>query len=159
MSKPTPNNDTKKTASAHSLRRSVAVLFVAVCLLLAVVAFVHSQKSDMLKAGGQSYTLTVASTNASREKGLGGRASLAQNAGMLFVFPAAGRQCFWMKDMRFSLDMIWTDQNKRVVHIVPDLLPATYPNAYCADGAQYVIELNAGQAAQADIRVGQTLDF
>jgi len=101
----------------------------------------------------------VADTNASREKGLGDRAGLAQNAGMLFVFPAAGRQCFWMKDMHFSLDMIWTDQSKRVVRVVPELSPSTYPNAYCADNAQYVIELNAGQAARAGVRVGEVLNF
>lgn len=159
MSKLTPSNATAKTASARSVRRSAVVLLIALCSLAAVVLFVRSQKSDTLVVRGQSYTLTVADTDASRTKGLSGRTSLPQNAGMLFAFPSAGRQCFWMKDMHFSLDMIWVDQNKRVVQTVTDLSPATYPEVYCANNTQYVIELNAGQAARADIQVGRTLDF
>ncbi len=154
MSKPTPSSATKKTASAHS----VGVLIVAFVALFAAVLLVHDGRPT-LRMNGTSYTLSVADTIAARQKGLGGRASMAPNAGMLFVFPAPGRQCFWMKDMRFSLDIIWTDSDKRVVRVVQNLPSASYPNVYCANGAQYVLELNAGQAGRAQVTDGMVLHF
>lgn len=158
MSKPTPSSVTKKTASARSTWLSAGVLVAAFIVFIGVVFTMHTQATQ-LRVNGQTYTLSVADTDAERTKGLGDRASMASNVGMLFVFSAPGRQCFWMKDMHFSLDMIWADSNKRVVQVAKDLSPATYPNVYCANNAQYVIELNAGQAAKAHIADGTVLNF
>ena len=44
-----------------------------------------------------------------RSQGLSGRPNLAAGTGMLFVFEQAGSYAFWMKDMRFPLDMVWID--------------------------------------------------
>jgi uncharacterized membrane protein (UPF0127 family) len=102
----------------------------------------------------------MVTTAAAQEKGLSGRASLAPDSGMLFVFQNEAQRCFWMKDMQFPLDIIWVNKDKRVVYIQPELSPSTYPDSFCPKPpAQYVIELNAGQATQASIRIGETLTF
>jgi len=104
------------------------------------------------------YKLTAAQTAAEQQQGLSGTKSLNHDAGMLFIFATDREQCFWMKDMNYSLDMIWASSDKKVTHIEKNLSPKTYPNEYCANG-QYVIELNAGQADASYMKQGQTLRF
>ncbi|MGH7195785.1 MAG: DUF192 domain-containing protein [Candidatus Saccharimonadales bacterium] len=125
-----------------------------------VIIAIFASRNPSLKVNDHSYKLIVASSSAQKTKGLGYRRSLPQNQGMLFVFNASARYCFWMKAMRFRLDIIWLNASKRVVYLKPNLSPATYPKNYCPlQPARYVIELNAGQAAKSDVRLGQTLKF
>ena len=113
-----------------------------------------------LHAGSQMYTLRVANTPPAQQKGLGGLYSLPKNQGMLFTFSGPDVRCFWMKDMRFPLDVIWLDAGKQVVHVERNVAPATFPDEFCPNTpAQYVIELNAGEAARANIQPGETLTF
>src|SRR3989338_4003843 len=49
--------------------------------------------------------------------GLSGRKPLNDNQGMLFIFPQTGFYEFWMKDMEFSLDLIWIDENNNIIEI------------------------------------------
>ena len=93
-------------------------------------------------------------------KGLSGRASLPENQGLMFVFVAPGVQCFWMKDMRFPIDIIWMNANKQIVHMEKNVSPSTYPNAFCPNvDAQYVLEVNAGVATKLNIQTNQKLLF
>lgn len=136
----------------------VIILFAALFLL----AYVDQQRSrfNTLEIGGQSFTLEVANTQASRELGLGERASLPYNRGMLFVFARSASECFWMKDMHFPLDMVWANASKQIIYIKSNVSPNTYPASFCpSKPALYVIELNAGVAANTGMRVGETLDF
>lgn len=119
-----------------------------------------NESYDTLSSGGHKYSLLVAKTLTSQEKGLGDRNSLPQNQGMLFAFKGQALHCFWMKDMRFPLDMIWIDSDKRVVYIKQNLSPNSYPKTFCSSNlAEYVIELNAGQVQSADIHTGELLNF
>lgn len=111
-----------------------------------------------LQAGSTRYAVTVADDAAKRKQGLSGRESLADNQGMLFDFHGSAERCMWMKDMNFSIDMIWLDEQKKVVAIEEDISPDTYPRSFCAKAA-YVLELDAGQVDEAHIRVGQMLSF
>lgn len=151
-------NAVPKTASAPSRLR--ILIAAAVFLLLILAAWLTKSASYTLKTKSQTYQLEAATTSADQAKGLGDRTSLADNRGMLFIFNDQQVRCFWMKDMHFSLDIIWLNQTKQVIHIEPNLSPATYPHAYCPAGtAKYVIEINAGQVQAAHITLGQTLQF
>jgi uncharacterized membrane protein (UPF0127 family) len=113
-----------------------------------------------LQLQSAQYELQVADTTAERTKGLGGQNSMPANSGMLFVYAQPTKECFWMKDMHFALDMIWLDANKKVVYIAQDVAPETYPKTYCPpQPAQYVIELHAGEAARQQVHSGDTLLF
>ena len=158
----TPNSETAKTASARNFILTYGV--TAVLLALVVLTFVRffgpGNGVTTLQAGRHGYQLSIVTTAHDQQKGLGGRASMPEDSGMLFVFPAEAPRCFWMKDMRFPLDIIWLSKQKQVVYVQSEVSPATYPDDFCPpQGAQYVIELNSGEAARAGITVGEKLTF
>src|SRR3989338_2888627 len=103
----------------------------------------------------QSIRVLVADTGASREKGLSGRSGLAADEGMLFVFPQDGKYAFWMKDMLFSIDILWLSSDGAVVFMAKNVSPDTYPRAFAPDGpARYVLELPAGFIEENSVAVG-----
>ncbi len=106
----------------------------------------------------------LADTVEERARGLMFRPSLEKNRGMLFAFAEPQPWSFWMKNTRISLDIIWMDQKKKVVHIernVPtcsrtdDGCPQYQPN----ESASYVLELAAGSADALKLQRGATLRF
>lgn len=101
--------------------------------------------------------LERADTTDSRELGLSGRVSMKKTNGMLFVFDRPQQVCIWMKDMNFSLDIVWLNTNKTIIKAMSNILPETYPKTFCVDNAQYVGELKAGVAEEAGLRLGQQL--
>lgn len=103
---------------------------------------------------GRCITAERAITPEAQSQGLSDRDGLAANRGMLFVFDNPSRQCIWMKDMKFNLDVIWMDSSGKVVHTERDLSPSTYPNSYCPDkDVQYILELKSGVAKAAGIGI------
>ncbi len=110
--------------------------------------------------GNLPLKVEIARTDAERRLGLGGRISLEQDQGMLFVFDRPQRLEFWMKDMHFPLDMIWLDQNFMIVDISKDVRPDTYPQTFSPKiPAQYVLEVNAGVSDSFGIGEGTKLTF
>lgn len=116
--------------------------------------------------GGPPVPVELALTGPQRAKGLSGRESLADGSGMLFVFDAPSDAGFWMPEMRFSLDIIWIGADCRLVHIeaeVPHPAPETprseLPTYAPAVPGQYVLEVNAGDAARAGWQLGDAAAF
>lgn len=120
-----------------------------------------SSEIIIIKAPRGSIEAEVASTTALLEKGLGGRASLAEDTGMLFLLGNTKIQGFWMKDMNFSLDIVWLDAEKRIIQIDSDVATSTYPDVYSPSSpADYVLEVNATDAIQRyGMKVGDKLEF
>ena len=65
---------------------------------------------------GSSIAVEVVADPESRARGLMYRPSLAENRGMLFLFPAPDVHSFWMKDTLIPLDMIWLDTERRSIY-------------------------------------------
>src|ERR1700686_5416580 len=86
-----------------------------------------------VKIAGQDVRVDLALTITEQEKGLGGRSGLKENEGMLFIFPEPGNYGFWMAGMNFPLDMIWLDENMKVIYIKKDARPESYPEMYGPD--------------------------
>jgi uncharacterized membrane protein (UPF0127 family) len=92
-------------------------------------------------------------------RGLGGRESLPDDRGMLFVFPDSGRHAFWMKDMLIPIDIIWVSAEGQVVDVQtaqPEPgVPDPQLRRYNPSGeAKYVLEVRAGLAAEKGVEVG-----
>ncbi len=92
----------------------------------------------------------VAATRATRRRGLLGRESLRATEGLLL----APCKAVHTVGMRFPIDVIFIDRDGRAVRVVPALAP--WRIAMSAR-AKAVIELAAGTAAAADIRIGDLL--
>ena len=73
---------------------------------------------------------------------------------MVFAYPVAEKRCFWMKDMRFSIDMVWLDAGRKVVAVEPNVSPDTYPKNYCHENARYVVEFATGTTQRLHVQVG-----
>jgi len=102
----------------------------------------------------------VASTSDQQELGLGQRASLPADEGMLFPFAIPGQYGFWMKDMDFPLDMVWIAPDKAVIAISRDVQPDSYPSVIYPPGdISYVLELNADSASKYGIATSTKLVF
>lgn len=105
-----------------------------------------------VSVGGRAYQAEIVADHARRIQGLSGRPSLPAGRGMLFVFERAARHGIWMKDMRFSLDIVWLDAGGAVVHVERDVAPQTWPKIFRPPTpARYVLEVNPGSG----IRAGQ----
>ena len=88
------------------------------------------------------------------------REKLPANAGMLFVFDQPDYHSFWMKDMLFAIDIIWIDENKKIVDITHNAEPESYPKIFQPSSpAQYVLEVNSFWAAEHGIVIGDVLNF
>jgi uncharacterized membrane protein (UPF0127 family) len=104
----------------------------------------------------------VVDTDASRAKGLGFRESLGQKEGMLFIL-GPGEHKFWMKNMRFPLDLIWIDGEKKIIDIKENLIPCNSDSCplFGPDQgqAEYVLEVNSGFVRENNIKIGDTINF
>ncbi len=84
-------------------------------------------------------------TNEERALGLSGRDSIGLADGMLFVFSEEDEYGIWMKDMFFSIDIIWINSLGKVVFIEENVSPETFPNIFKPDKpAKFVLEVESG---------------
>jgi uncharacterized membrane protein (UPF0127 family) len=97
-----------------------------------------------------------------RAMGLMFRPSLDLDRGMIFVFETADFHGIWMKNCRFPIDILWLDEEQRIVHLaesVPPCKAEPCPVYNPMRRAAYVIELNAGQARREKAVVGARVRF
>ena len=139
-------------------------LAVGVLVCIGIVSFVIYKTSlttslpTLIEFGGVSLRIEYATTEAARERGLGGRADIPSGYGMLFVFPKDGSYGFWMKDMLVPIDMFWLNDKGQVVSIAENVATSSYPNVfYPTVPARYVLETSAGFANAHNIATGTPL--
>jgi uncharacterized membrane protein (UPF0127 family) len=95
------------------------------------------------------------------EKGLGGRPCILPNQGMLFGFKKPGQYPFWMKDMKFPVDIIWISTDHKVAAEEINLQPSTYPDRFVNKDspAQYVLEIKANLSKELKMTLGTPVNF
>ena len=136
----------------------VGVLIIAVSFFL--FFFNKATAPAQVVIAGTTINVEIAQTEAEREQGLSGNKPLADDEGMLFIFDKPGYHGFWMKDMLFSIDIIWISADKKIVHIETNLSPDTYPKSFSPfEPAQYVLEVNAGTATENVWTPGVQVEF
>lgn len=101
---------------------------------------------------------SVADSLSTRIKGLSGTPFLPTNVVKLFAFGSAGPQSIWMKDMNYPIDIIWADEEGKIVHIEENVAPETYPDSFSSPiPAWYVVETSAGFVASNTISTGDEI--
>jgi uncharacterized membrane protein (UPF0127 family) len=146
------------------------LLLVAAGVLLGVGIFLALGEEDVdgpapeavVEIGGATVRADVADDEASRRRGLAGRAGLEDDEGMLFLLPDDS-PAFWMKGMRFPIDIVWIDDG-RVVDVTADVPPpresesdAALPTYSPRRPANRALEVNAGWAARHGVTRGDVV--
>lgn len=139
------------------MRKYVYLGLAILALAIGAIAY-RTMAPERGEFGGVSLRIEYAMTEAVRERGLSGRASLAPDEAMLFVFPKDDTYGFWMKDMLIPIDIYWLDAQGQVVSMEREVAPETYPNVfYPSAPARYVLETRSGFARDHSVTIGSKL--
>lgn len=152
----------KQTLPIGNLLLGILYSSIAAVILTAAMLAVSSAKphQSMVLLGGEEIVVVKADTPALHEQGLSGREKLGHNEGMLFVFTEPQPYGFWMKDMHFSIDIIWFDENHRIVDVWENATPQSYPKVFTPrTSAQFVIEVPAGFFSGHNLKIGNTFEI
>jgi uncharacterized protein len=96
----------------------------------------------------------IADNDARRQRGLMFVEHMADDAGMLFIYPQPQPISMWMKNTHLSLDMLFVSANGRVDSIAENTKPMSTDTISSKSNVLAVIELKAGTAARLKIRPG-----
>ena len=136
--------DGKKKEALSLLGYTLGFLFI-IAVLIFLTAFFGTPRRTIDTINGIKINVEIADSPQEWERGLSGKKSLNVDEGMLFVFPRPTTPTFWMKDMRFPIDIVWLDENKNIVGIERGVSPDSYPETYKPPIAVlYALETNPG---------------
>ena len=110
-----------------------------------------SSQDGLLKA---ELTVEIADNDAKRMRGLMYRTELADDAGMLFLFPVKKRISMWMANTQVSLDMIFIDEQGFVREIVENTVPFSHDEIRSKESVSGVLEVTAGLSKRLNFQSG-----
>ncbi|MCB5265762.1 MAG: DUF192 domain-containing protein [Candidatus Cloacimonetes bacterium] len=108
----------------------------------------HSPAGE-LKA---EFDIEIVQKEAELLRGLKFRDKMLANQGMLFIFEYVDYNSFWMQDTYLSLDMVFIDQDYKVIHIARDTPPFSEELISPPSPNKYVLELLAGSADKYNLK-------
>lgn len=142
------------------------IIFIIVVVLILFVDigyyFFHPKTLPKITLfiNSTQFSVEIAQTNEEQAAGLGNRDELDKNSGMLFVFEKPSRQLFCMKDMKFPIDIVWIDSNKKVVGFKENAKPEDFPEAYPSPrDVIYVLEIGSGEVKNHNIKINDQAIF
>lgn len=164
----------------------IALAFAA--LLMAAVCAGCEEKDTVsngvatVKIAGKTYFLEIAANMDKRMLGLGGRTQIADDGGMIFVFPASqvAVQSFVMRDCAIDIDIIYTDGVGRILamhemkkepprdeakgegkpgDMTNDNYDRRLPRYSSRYPATFAIELKAGSIKSLGLKEGDLVEF
>ena len=99
----------------------------------------------------------IADDDAERARGLMERTTLAENAGMLFVYRRETLRTYHMRNTLIPLSIAHIDADGRIVDI-QDMEPLNATSYPAAERSQYSLEVNQGFFAERGIKVGDRVE-
>ncbi len=153
-----------RPSETSNFRTKILLLLVVLVVLSATLLFINKKyfnyseygnKLIQIKLGQEVFLAEVVDSQKKIEKGLSGRDSLCEKCAMLFLFNDSTKRNFWMKDMKFSLDLIWLKDN-RIVQISSRIPYKSGKNEVAKSlfDTDKVIEINAGISEKLGLEVG-----
>lgn len=138
----------------------------SVVLILGIFQFLskngEGNYNRRLLVGNKTFMVEIASNFSSRATGLSGRKNLPPDSGMFFVFENKGKHGFWMKGMKFPLDIIWIDENEIkgfTENILPPVNPLKLDVYYPPQPVDKVLEINAGSVKKYNLKIGDRVEL
>ncbi|WP_156901181.1 DUF192 domain-containing protein [Nisaea denitrificans] len=145
----------------HSLKTVIGAIFV-----LGLFAFVPLKAAAdgdthlVLHRGDTEhvFTVEVADTPETRASGLMFRKELADDAGMLFIYPGKQKISMWMKNTLISLDMLFLDRDGMILHISERTTPLSTQVISSRFRVKAVLEVVAGTVERLGLRAGDRVE-
>lgn len=103
--------------------------------------------------------IEIADTDFDIQTGLMYRNAMKTNQGMLFVFDDVKERFFYMKNTKIPLDLIFIDNNKKIVSFQKHAQPFDESSLPSNAPAKYVLEVNAGLADTWGVAVGDHISY
>jgi len=119
------------------------------------LSFIKANTNEKIK----TIDIEIAKDDYSREKGLMYRRNMFENQGMLFIFEESSPRYFWMKNTYISLDLIYVDENRKIVSFQKSAVPLSEETLPSYKNAMYVVEVIAGFVDKFNIKEGDIIDF
>ncbi len=143
------------------IKKNIRLLLGAAVVIFAVVLLITlaiSRKSTKVLVDDQSFRVTVAKSEKDKQIGLSKTDKIGDSQGMLFVFDSPDYYPFWMKEMKFPIDIIYINGDK-VTTVINSAKPPTSANENLniyqpGDKSDKVLEVNAGIAKKHNIKNG-----
>jgi uncharacterized membrane protein (UPF0127 family) len=154
----------KKILRLQKLHKNLLITVLAgVIVFLTVSIFILLNRRPGVKLteitiNGQAFQAEIADTPAKQRMGLMFRKNLPERTGMLFIFTPPEVQHFWMRNTYVPLDIIFIDDQKRIINICT-MPPLTDEKCKSDRPAIYVLELEAGSAARYTLQPGQQVSI
>ncbi len=147
----------------------ISILIIGLCFVAMIfywkIKSTAPFQTTTITLGDQQINAEVANDKFKQSNGLMGRKSLAENAGMLFPMGYSDKHHIWMFNTYIPLDIIWIDENFKIVDIKKDIPPCTESlKSACtiyspSTDAFYILEVNAGFCEKNNITLGQKATF
>jgi uncharacterized protein len=106
-----------------------------------------------------AFSVEVAATGPQQSRGLMFRTELAGNEGMIFPYKVPQMLGFWMKNTPLPLDIIFIDEDGRIINIAAETTPYSLDSVYSERPAMAVLELAGGRAAELGIKPGDKVEW
>jgi uncharacterized membrane protein (UPF0127 family) len=106
-----------------------------------------------------SLDIEIADDEYATQTGLMYRSSMANNKGMLFIFPDTDYRSFYMKNTEFPLDIIFIAEDRTIVSIIKNAQPMNESSLPSESPAKYVLEVNAGMSDKWTLEKGDKIEF
>jgi uncharacterized membrane protein (UPF0127 family) len=147
-------------SAQHPVRRFIAAFLLSLGLLPFVDPAFALPRSDLLLETASSqfrFEVEIADDPAERAKGLMFREALADNAGMLFLYPEPQEVEFWMKNTPLSLDIVFVRKDGSIARIAEQTIPFSTDMIASGEEVSAVLEVKGGMMRQLGIAVGDRL--
>jgi uncharacterized protein len=137
------------------------LMLACALMLISAATFAANLPRDVLlvETGSSQYRFEVeiADDAAERAEGLMYRQTLADNAGMLFLYPKPQPVDFWMKNTPLSLDIVFVRPDGTIARIAANTTPMSEDMIPSGEPVLAVLEVKAGIMRQLGIAVGDRL--
>lgn len=101
--------------------------------------------------------IEIADTDSTRARGLMERSVIPPDTGMLFVFPSAEPQSFYMASTPKSLDIQFYGPDSTLLNIAEDAVPHSFASLSSVGPAQFVVEVPAGYSRRIGLVPGDKI--
>ena len=156
----------RKGALIH-MERTVVLVVTSFCFLPGCVALLPPASdgpassgfpTGVVRIGEHEFQVEIANTNAARTQGLMGRTSLADDAGMLFIFDEPQVLSFWMFNTSIRLDIAYIREDM-IISSIDTMMPFSLVSLLSIEPVPFALEVPAGEFSRRGIEAGDGVVF